>query len=398
MLPGVRIKYANGALGQVEAMADGCLGFIALGAVAEGDFQLGTDYMVKNLAALEELGVTAEKNPLLYRNVKDFFNEAGDGSELWLMGFPDTATFKSVFDKDNASGAKALLLAANGKLRALVGFKSPAATYEPTIGDALDEDVREGMVAAQLLGEWITDNRYAPIFTLLEGYAYTDEPTKLLNLTTCEYNRVGIVIGDTVPDSPNACMGIVAGRIAASAVQHSLGRVRSGALTPLVIYVGSKKAELADVETIHEKGYITFTTYVGKTGYFIADDPLATKIGDDYRSIPNRRVIDKAFRIVYNASLDVVSDDIPVADGGTLAPAWCAALEAEIETDLITQMTNNGNLGNDPQNQSDTAVKVTIDHNQNIYTDETLRIKYRVKPRGYTKYIDGELGFSTSTN
>lgn len=32
MLPGIRIIYANGALGQVAAMADGCLGIVALGA------------------------------------------------------------------------------------------------------------------------------------------------------------------------------------------------------------------------------------------------------------------------------------------------------------------------------------------------------------------------------
>lgn len=397
MIPGVRIRYANGQLGQVEAMADGCLGFVFAGAVAEGGFHLATPYTVKSLGAMEDLGVTEEKNGLLHRNAKAFFNEAGDGSELWLMGFPATETFASVFDKDNAAGAKSLLLAANGKLRALIGFKAPDAGYAPTITEGVDSDVRAGMAAAQLLGDWMAEKRYAPIFTLLEAYAYTDEPIELLDLKTCQYNRVGIVIGDTVPDSVNACMGIVAGRIASSAVQRSLGRVRTGPLTPLEVYVGSKRAELADVEALHDKGYITFTTHVGKTGYYILDDMLATEVADDYRFIPNRRVIDKAYRIVYNSSLEIVSDDIPVANGGTLVPAWCAALESDIEMALVSNMTNNGNLGNDPTNRNDKAVKVTIDLNQNIYTDQTLRIKYRAKPRGYAKYIEGELGFATST-
>ncbi len=398
MIPGVRIRYANGALGQVEAMADGCLGFIFLGAVAEGTFKLATAYTVKSLAALEGLGVTEAKNALLYRNTKDFFAEAGDGAELWLMGFPASATFATTFDKDNASGAKSLLLAANGKLRVLIGFKTPAGTYSPTLTDGLDSDVKAGLAAAQLLGDWVTEKRYAPIFTLLEGYAYANDPIKLPDLKTFQYNRAGVVIGDTTSGSKNACMGIVAGRIASSDVQRSLGRVRSGALTPLEIYVGALKAELADVEALHDKGYITFTTYVGKTGYFVLDDPLATEVGDDYRFIPNRRVIDKAYRIVYNASLETVSDDIPVANGGTLVPAWCAALESEIEMALVSNMTNNGNLGNDPTDRNDKAVKVTIATDQNIHTDQTLRIKYRVKPRGYTKYIEGELGFATSTN
>ncbi|MDE6483487.1 MAG: DUF2586 family protein, partial [Rikenellaceae bacterium] len=132
MLPRVKINFANGALGQVEAMADGCLGFLAIGAKEiEGDdnFKLGKAYTLKKLSALEELGVTEENNPNLYRNVKDFYAEAGDGAELWLMGFADTDTFAKVLDKDNAEGAKSLLLASNGKLRGLLAFKTPADDY-----------------------------------------------------------------------------------------------------------------------------------------------------------------------------------------------------------------------------------------------------------------------------
>lgn len=130
MLPRVKITFANGALGQVEAMADGCLGFLALGAQeveGDGSFKLGKAYTVKKLAGLEELGVTPGNNPNLHRNVKDFFAEAGDGAELWLMGFADTESFASVLDKDNAAGAAALLRASNGKLRGLLAFKTPAA-------------------------------------------------------------------------------------------------------------------------------------------------------------------------------------------------------------------------------------------------------------------------------
>lgn len=156
MLPRVKISFANGALGQVEAMADGCLGFLALGASeVEGDnnFKLGKAYTVKKLAALEALGVTAENNPNLYRNVKDFYVEAGDGAELWIMGFATTETFASVLDKDNATGAKSLLQASNGKLRGLLAFKTPAEGYTMTTEAGLDADVVAALVKAQGLGE-----------------------------------------------------------------------------------------------------------------------------------------------------------------------------------------------------------------------------------------------------
>lgn len=115
MLPRVKIYFENGVLGQVAEMADGCLGLLALGAVAVADtFALGEAYKLKGVASLEALGVTAENNPLLYKNVKEFYDEAGNGQEMWLMGFAATSTFASILDRDNASGAKALLLAANG--------------------------------------------------------------------------------------------------------------------------------------------------------------------------------------------------------------------------------------------------------------------------------------------
>lgn len=399
MLPRVKITFANGALGQVEAMADGCLGFLALGAhEVEGDdnFKLGRAYTVKKLSALETLGVTAENNPNLYRNVKDFYAEAGDGVELWIMGFADTETFASVLDKDNAAGAKALLQASNGKLRGLLAFKTPAEGYTMTVEKGFDADVTAALVKAQGLGEWATDTLRAPIFTLVEGYGFTGDAMQLASLTTMEYNRVGVVIGDTVPNSSNACMGIVGGRITTVPVQRKISRVKDGALTPLAIYVGDRLVELADVETIHEKGYITFTTFVGRTGYFIADDNLATRVEDDYRSLTNRRVIDKAYRIAYNTLLDVLNDEVPIASDGNLSPAWCTSVASTVEQAIISNMTANGNLGNDPGDPNDTGVECTIDYAQKILSTSQLAVGLRVKPNGYAKYIDVELGFKAA--
>lgn len=396
MLPRVKITFANGALGQVEAMADGCMGFLALGAKqveGDGSFKLGKTYTIKKLSGLEALGVTAENNPNLYRNVKDFYAETGDGAELWIMGFAEASTFASVLDKDTAAGAKALLRAANGKLRGLIAFKTPAEGYAPTVKDGLDEDVTAAMAKAQGLGEWATDELRAPIFTLIEGYGFTGDPSELKSLTTLECNRVGVVVGDTMPDSKNACMGVVSGRIAASPVQRKISRVKDGALKPLAIYIGDQLVESADVEMIHEKGYVTFTTFVGRTGYFIADDNLATKVADDYRALSNRRVIDKAYRIAYNTTLDTLNDEVPIASDGNLSPAWCAALKSDVEQAIVSNMTANGNLGNDPGDPNDTGVECTVDYKQKLLSTSQLAVKLRVKPNGYAKYIDVELGF-----
>ena len=376
MLPRVRINYANGTLGQVAAMADGCLGMMALGAkevTGDDKFKLGKAYTLRKLADLEALGVTSENNPNLYRNVKEFYAEAGDGTELWLTGYAESETFANAFDKDNAAEA-----------------------YELTTTEGLDADVFAALPKAQQLGDWATDTLRAPIFSLVEGYGYAGDPAALKDLTETEYNRAGVVLGDTAASSKNAAMGVVAGRIAASAVQRKISRVRDGALQPLTFYVGAEPAELADLETINDKGYITFRTFVGKAGYFITDDNLATTPEDDYRALTNRRVIDKAYRIAYAQLVEWLNDEVPVSKSGTLVPAWCSTVEADVEQAIETQMTAQGNLGNDQSDSSDTGVECKIDYDQNILATSQVKIGLRVKPNGYAKYIDVELGFKTA--
>lgn len=397
MLPRVKIHFDNGALGQVAEMADGCLGLLSLGAKAVAStFSLGKAYKLKGLASLEGLGVTAENNPLLYKNVKEFYDEASNGCEVWLMGFADTATFTTILDPTSAAGAKSLLLASGGRIRGLIAFKSPKSSYVPEIKNGMDGDVYTALAKVQLLGEWATNERYAPIFTLIEGYAFSGKPEELTDLHTMSNNRAGIVIGDTVSGGKNAAMGLVAGRIAASPVQRKISRVKSGALTAQEMYIGAVPVDVADIESIDEKGFITFRTFVGKAGYFIADDHLASAVNDDYNSISNRRVIDKAYRVAYGTLLSALNDELPVSSDGLPTPAWCASVESDVETDIISQMTANGNLGNDPTDVNDSGVECSIDRNQNVLSTKKIEIGLRVKPKGYAKYLDVKLGFKTS--
>lgn len=399
MLPRVRINYANGTLGQVAAMADGCLGMMALGAkevTGDDKFKLGKAYTLRKLADLEALGVTSENNPNLYRNVKEFYAEAGDGTELWLTGYAESETFANAFDKDNAAGAVALLKASNGKIRGLVAFKTPAEAYELTTTEGLDADVFAALPKAQQLGDWATDTLRAPIFSLVEGYGYAGDPAALKDLTETEYNRAGVVLGDTAASSKNAAMGVVA------RAHRRLGRPaenqpRARRCAPAAdLLRGGRAAELADLETINDKGYITFRTFVGKAGYFITDDNLATTPEDDYRALTNRRVIDKAYRIAYAQLVEWLNDEVPVSKSGTLVPAWCSTVEADVEQAIETQMTAQGNLGNDQSDSSDTGVECKIDYDQNILATSQVKIGLRVKPNGYAKYIDVELGFKTA--
>ena len=216
------------------------------------------------------------------------------------------------------------------------------------------------------------------------------------DLTEQGYNRVGILVGDTSQNSTGAAMGVLAGKLAACPVQRHIGRVRDGSLAITTCYIGSKDATVADVETLNNKGYITFRTFVGKAGYFFADDHLATAVADDYRSIARRRTIDKAYRIAYDTMLNHVNDEIPVTNEGTLVPSMCKAWESELEAAIMNNMTANGELGVDASDDSDTGVRCFIDYNQKVLSTSRIEIALSVKPYGYAKYIEVKLGFLTT--
>lgn len=398
MLPRVKINFANGSLGSVVPSADCVAGLLASAVAVSDTFVLGNAYLLHKPADLANLGVTETNNACLYKHIQEFYDEAGEGAELWIMGVPNTVKPSEIADKDNAlvPYAKNLIQIANGRLRFLGIAYEPAANYEATITEGLDTDVWAAALKAQALAEWATNSLYAPLFVILAGRAFDDANIpNLKDLTTFNYNRVGILIGDTVSESESASVGLLMGRIAAIPVQRHIGRVRDGTLKILHAYVGDKDPSVANVEAIHDKGYITFRTFTGKSGYFFTDDCLATAVADDYRSISRRRTIDKAFRIIYQTMLENVNDEIPITDEGYLVPSMVKSWESEIISAIATQMTSAGELGNDPSNSDDLGVKVYIDPEQRVASTSKINVVAQIKPYGYAKYIDVELGFVT---
>lgn len=389
-LPYVKIDYGNGALGQTVSSSDGLLCLIAVGATDVDDtFVTGNHYALRNLSDLEDMGVTAENNPLIYKLVSEFYTEAEQGTKCYAVGYPSTLSMSQVLDKNN-SYARSVVESTNGEIRGLVITAAPGANIEA----GLDADIEAAKIAAQSLGEWATSVRYAPIFVLIDGVGYNGNPEELADMTTQNYNRVGVVIGSTEENAANQSAGLVAGRVAASSVQRNPGRVIDGALNVTAMYAGKTAVETADIETVHEKGYITFRTYTGISGYFIADDPLATSETDDYNQLCRRRVIDKAYRLAYGVLVEKLNDEIPVNSDGTIIETYATAFELAVENAIASNMTANGELSVDPSNSSDRGVECTVDRTVNVLSTSSVKAELRVRPHGYGKYITVQLGFT----
>jgi hypothetical protein len=399
MLPRVKIDFANGALGAILTGADGVLGLICTGVVVASTFALLTPYKITSMDDLTTLGITEANNPCIYKHVRDFYLEAGTGSkaELWIFGCADTVTLANMTDSTVTTYSRALLQAANGRIRGLIFARKPATGYTPTVTNGLDADVFAAVTAAQVLCQYSQDTYQAPIFAIIEGRAYTGVAANLTDMRQATTNRVAVLIADTASDSGNACVGLLGGRIAKIGVQRNVGRMKDGALAISAAYLKDKKAELADVAGVHDKGYISIRTFTGRVGYFFSDDPLCAKVSDDYSQLTARRTVDKAYRIAYDTLLDEILEELPVLPNGTLQPSLVKAWQAKVERAISLSMTANGELSADPTDPNDRGVKCFIDHTQNVVSTSKVTGTVRVRPFGYSRYIDISLGFQTIT-
>lgn len=395
MLPRINIKFQNGNLGQVVSSPDGVFGLLASAVAVVDKFELNTVYQLKSMRDLAELGISADtNNGKLYKTLKEFYAEAGEGAEVWLMGVDKKTKLSEWFaEKEGVVLAETLLNAAQGKLRGLFTAYDPDAAVEITLTKGMDQDVVVAMALAQQVADTYTTRVYAPFFVLLEGYAFDGDKVALEDLTQKEFNRVAVLIGDTNKESKGAAVGVAMGRLASIGVEVNMGRVRDGALKPLTLYIDGTAVDQYDVEALHDKGFNSFRFHQGKAGYFMIDDLLATSETDDYRYITRRRTIDKAFRIAYTAMLDFLLDNSTVMPDGTISPIYAKTIENAVESAVFNSMTTAGELSLDTNNPNDRGVICKVDVKHNVVSTGQIKMTVQVRPLGYNRFINVELGY-----
>lgn len=388
MLPRIKISYMNGQLGTVGESPDGLFAIVCVATAVQDKFELKKGYSVRSMADVADLGITKANNAQLYKHLEDFYSEAENGTEVVVFGIPESEALTNVLNKDTGS-ARDLIAGMNGKLRALfVSGKSEVAGE-----NGLAESVFDALPVAQALAEWATADLYAPMFVILEGTGYAGS-ADVISIAEEAYNRVGVLLGDNVINSTGACLGTLAGRLSQIPVHRNVGRVRDGALYPSEMYLGTREVGEASslVAGLYDKGYITPRTYVGKSGYYFADDRLACESIDDYAHIATRRVIDKAYRIAYDALLDFMLDEIEVNEDGTMQTGVIKTWQQSVENAINRSMAAAGELSSN----DGAACECYIDEKQNVLATSKVEVTLRVRPYAYARYIDVNLGFQVN--
>lgn len=403
MFPGINITFQNGNLDQVAESPDGVCGLVASATAVGATFLLNTPYQIKGMADVAALGIVNDvNNYVLHKTLKEFYDEAGEGTELWLMGMAKTTKVSQWFTKDGVTGktpVEKLLDTANGRLNWLFTAFSPSAAYVVELEKEVDKDVWVAMNLAQLLADDYAAKKYAPLFTLIEGYAFSGTKATLDDLTQKSFDRCEVMIGDTetrtgVPASQGAAVGLYAGRLAKSQVMVNPGKVIDGPISSLKTYILDTPVELYDTEALSDKGYVTFRTHAMKSGYYFVDGPMACEVSNDYHYVTHRRTIDKAFRISYMALLDYLLDENTLTESGTIDPIYVKVIENAVESAIYSQMTLNNELSFNPADGKDRGVICKVDLTNNVASTSKLKLsKLQVKPRGHNRFIDVPLGF-----
>ena len=385
-LPKIKINYLNGLLGAVSDTEDGLLGIVSGATAVQDGFALETPYLLTRFEDLTDLGVTSANNAGLYKVVDEFYRDAEEGTKVVVYGV-NASTSKDALCNKTTGKVKDLIVSQNGKLKAVVvcnngGTGTQTAGLAPTLYTAVP--------IAQDLAEWATDTLYAPLFIIFDAQGY-DASKALTDMTSGENNRVCIMLGDTVVASSTSAVGLLAGRIASKPVQRNVGRVKDGTLFPSVMYIGNKKIEEAYTVIVdaYDKGYIIPRKYNGRAGYFFSDDQMACDPTDDYAHIAYRRTVDKAYRIAYDTLLDYMLDEIEINKDGTMQIAVIKSWQSAVEGAINRQMTANGELSGGDEG----GCECYIDPTQNVLSSSKVHLVLKVRPYGYARQIEVDLGF-----
>ncbi len=384
-LPNVTINIERNGLGGVALTVDGIMGICLTGVAVSGKLELNTAYPIYTLDEAVALGILKTgDNAAAYKQIQEFYNEAGSGRKLWIIVSPDTIIIDKKVDKsENVCPAKILAESAQGEIKVMGVTWKPAAGYTGTTLDGLDSKVYAAVLAADSLAKDFVA-QIMPFSVLLEGVGFTGVGSNLRDLLGMTSERAGIVLAATEENGQGA-VGMTLGRLARIPVQRKISRVKDGALPTLYGYLtdgDSIDTRLSDLDTMHDKGFIVLRKFPTRSGYYFNQDTTCAPVSNDLHTISHLRVIDKALVITYNTYVEEIDEEVKVNADGTLDAAMIAYLQAKIERAVGLNMV--GEIS---------AFEAYIDPKQNILSVPRLNVVLRITPVGYMSQIIVSLGF-----
>ena len=383
-LPNVTIRLENGNLGRVAQSDDGVAGLILTGAAVADKLALNEVYLINSSRDIAQLGITAENNPLAYKELTAFYTETGDGAELYLLVVSEATLLSQMCSLEEGSPLKKLITYAKGRIR-LVGInRLPSAEYSAdTTETGIDKDVVTAAAAAQSVGESFA-RKVMPFRCLIPAAGWDGTTDKLYKPREGSTNRVGFIMACDDQANKTAAIGQMLGRAARISVNQSLARVKSGAIAAEGWLTNGKTPEECDamLDLLDEAGYIIYRSFPIKNGFYPNDDHMGAQLSDDYSNLNYGRVADKAMIYAYTAYIEEIQEDIETDDEGNIPQEMCSYYERLIDNAVAVAMQ--GEISD---------FKSYVDPAQNVLSTRRMTVSCRIRPRGMLRDIIVNLGF-----
>lgn len=360
-------------------------GIVITGASVVDKVTIGTAYQIFSLKDAENLGIEAVGvNAFAHKHLSDFFTEAGQGAEIWIMLVSDATTYDQMADV-NEDFAKELIASSAGRVRILGLVKESSG--DEVITNGMDGDSHAGVIKAQALANHF-QSLFRPFRVIISGNKFSGTPADLMDYETADYNRVNMLIANN-DGSPEASVGLSLGRLAKTPTQRKQNRVKDGAIIPGQAYFtnGEPVESLQGAwDAIDEKRYTFFRNFAGRAGFYFSNDHTLTTSTEDFSSLARGLVMDEAVIEAYDVLIEELSDEVPITPAGLIHPAIIKGWQSNIETRLKGQMVDQGKLS---------GVRAYIDENQNVLQDDTVEVSIFLQPVGYADFIEVNIGFTT---
>lgn len=360
----------------------------------------------------EQLGITAAfdaaNNVHVYRHIREFYRNAGEGVPLNFMAVAQTETLQSIAQDVAGDKLKRLLIDSDYKVRQLAIAFNPIEDAENPIVhiDGLVPDVFGSIPLAQGTAEWAYD-QFMPTHIFIEGYnlnGLASVVPDLRDIENVEATKVTLVIGQdwqyaetkTGNAKKFADVGTFLGVCAAAAINQNIGdndafnlmdATKQAWMVPGLSNHKTNKDLYAEIQTFETKGYVFGVTYPGLAGVRINNDHVCAPIKIDAEGNINEhtiaygRVMDDCARQLRTAYLPKIKKTYPVDAAGKLPTGIRVGLET-IGDDIFTDMEKAVEIS---------AGKTTIDPNSDLLLAKELKVAYNVQPTGVLGFLNGTI-------
>ena len=221
---------------------------------------------------------------------------------------------------------------------------------------------------------------------VLVGGGISENTLSDIDIKALDNPYIGIVAGEDSATGASIAAAALA-RCCKYGAHIKIGSGQNGALVSVTdINIGGKAYTdytLAQLEVMHDNGYIMPQHRTGTAGYYFGQDNMCSD--GDFRILAHGRIIDKAQVIIQQAYAPFIEDTIRVSDDGTLDEGDVSYLENVLECSILANMTS-----------QISGVQVVIDKQQDIINTSTLEVSCRIQPLGYATWINVTLGLATA--